>query len=289
LDGFSHKIHLILPALHNATSRPAEVLPLKIRAPTSLTLTSTAEGYDFSDLVIHTGGDVDLEDIVAQSAWVYTESGGIHGSYNVSRSLVLKTETGNIVANITAFPNGGPGGPHGPHGPPGPHGPHGPHDPEHHHGHHKDKKSTENETEDLKDAEAAHPHPDPHPHPHPPMHHVPTFIGAFSENGSITLDIYSVEHPASLLSVVTRARTELGDVSVHISDFFKGFFAAAVEKGSIDIATEGNKTIEILHETVSDHGSKIMGFVHPPHPEGKSPHPHKPHKGKKGEKGDQAR
>jgi len=51
-----------------------------------------------------------------------------------------------------------------------------------------------------------------------------------------------------------------GDVSVHVSRFFKGFFAASAEHGTLDFETGGNKTIEILHQTVTGMGRRLWAW-----------------------------
>jgi hypothetical protein len=293
IEGASYKVHLVLPTTAH------RVPPLKIRSPAAVPITfhASAAHLTFSHLTIASDADVAVPQVDALSARIFTTSGEIKGHYNVSRSLVLRTVTGDIEAVVVASPyhRGAPPPPgdkgeHFPWPPPSgpPRGPSNGGEPEleaRKHGRTKRMVSPGPMPCSSKPSFLARlfgfkkPHHPPPPH-HPP--HPPIFIGAFSTTGSITLDIYSDHFPAPFLKTVTKAYSHTGDVFVHVSRFFKGFFEAEVAVGELDVATGGNKTLEVLHQVTTEKGEKLVGLIHPangtwPHPP-KGPHgPHGPH------------
>lgn len=291
----SHIIHLVLP--RDATRVPK----LNIRAPYGIPIEvhpsamNSEEPLEFKGLTIVSEGDIAVPDnMLIETARLHTTGGDITGSYNVSRAIVFKTVTGNIKTSVWVrpppppphgHPHGPPPPPHGPpHGPPPPppHGP--PHGPPHqeyeddaeedeksHDGQMKrsffkgDKKHHKEHKKHDHDRKPPHPpHHPPHGHPPPPPPPPPPpFIGAFSVNGSVALDVLSKETHNPFLSVLVKSFTHTGDVSVHISEFFKGFFKADAFHGDLDIASEGNKTVEYLKEVVLEHGHLVEGLIMP--------------------------
>lgn len=284
-DEASHIIHLILP-------RDAYRVPkLNIRAPNGIPIEFHSSVQDFEEplhfagLTIASEGDIAVPDnMLVKTARLHSTSGDITGSYNVSRAIVLKTITGNIDASVWVH-----------HLPPPPHGPHGPHGPpkkEHEEDEEvvedlfmgrrslfgKAKNDKDHKKHDKDDKHHHHDHKPPHRPHHPPPPPPPVFVGAFSINGSIDLNVLPHRYPDPLLSVIVKSFTESGNVFVHVSRFFKGFFKAEAFDGELDLATGPNKTIEYLKEIVTEKGHIVEGLILPNGTHGPRGPPHPPKK-----------
>jgi hypothetical protein len=326
----AHMIHLIMPL--SASHVPS----LTVTSSSGLPISLHGSALDpkplvMSHLEIITDADIELAELVAHDARFYTSTGDISGSYNVSGSLILKTLTGNIKADVSVQPRpphlpppGGPGkhhppppapghgGPpyppphhgHGEHPPPphAPHGHHGEHPPhDHHHkdsshrshkkgkkgGKHHKREETPRQIQDHEDGghkssflsrlfawKDEKPHGPHHHHHHrpPPPPPPPVFIGAFTTNGSIHLDVWPQTNQTDI-GVVVKTFSSTGDIFVNISEFFKGFFLAETKLGSLDIEAGKNKTLDIVRQVVTGKGALTKGFVHPNFTRKYHPHP----------------
>ena len=81
----------------------AEQIPsLHINCPSSLSL--SLDDITLRDFFLRTEGDVSLPPIIAQEVEVETISGKVAGSFNVTRSLILRTVTSDIDAEVHVIP-----------------------------------------------------------------------------------------------------------------------------------------------------------------------------------------
>ncbi|WWD22727.1 hypothetical protein CI109_107220 [Kwoniella shandongensis] len=289
----SHTVHIVLPA----QKRRISSLSISSTKSLKLDIHSSAEDVVFKHLSVKSeSGDISLPAIIAGRLELETSAGGINGTYNVSRALVLRTITGDINAEINVVPLFPPG-PHGPNHTHPHHPPHHkqdeefdldeshvdrPHDHHDHHEHRDDHDHHERRHDKHHKHEKKHKkHHKKHEHKpsswlplswfrphHPPPDHRPpprpVFIGAFSTTGTINLNV--TRQPPFVSSDI-KAFSHTGHVTVQAAKTFHGLYEIGTFQGKYEVSVpESFKHHKVLEEVKGEIGGRQKGLVFGPPP-----------------------
>ena len=254
----------------------------------------------FDSFSLQTDAQVILPPIQGNYVEINSETGDIGGSFNVTKSLVLHTVTGNITADVHVVPHlhrGKRNRSHSHHGSVEEHKDehHEGEDKEKHHSKHEKKHHIDHEKKDhVGYAKRDHHHrgkKDHQSHVKDRRHSAkkdhraerrPWWLFGFGDKKKNTTrrcehDLPQIPafigaytstgsidlhlHQPPFISSHVKALSHSNNVKVHAAESFKGFFEAGSHVGNVSAKTSGDKEIKLLKEVVSGTGGFIEGLV----------------------------